>query len=164
VLRAQTRGCHPWAGIGAAIQITSGLARMREPDFIIGTAEDPYLRRWWVIPRNRWFNVYLHHFLHGDDDRALHDHPWINVSLLLRGRYIEHMPGSSKLRRPWVPVLRRATASHRIALIEGRPAWSLFLTGPVVREWGFHCPRGWVHWKQFTSPDDKGSVGKGCGE
>jgi hypothetical protein len=22
--------------------------------------------------------------------------------------------------------------------------------------------RGWIHWKQFTAPDDKGAVGAGC--
>jgi hypothetical protein len=49
------------------------------------------MRRWWVIPRNKFFNIYLHHFLHSDDDRALHDHPWWNVSILLRsGSYVEH--------------------------------------------------------------------------
>ena len=48
------------------------------------------MRRWWVIPRNKWFNVYLHHFLRSDDDRALHDQPWWNLSILLDGEYTEH--------------------------------------------------------------------------
>ena len=63
----------------------------RDPDFVIGPKDAPYLQRWWLIPRNRWFNVYLHHILHSDDDRALHDHMYFNVSVLLRGRYVEHM-------------------------------------------------------------------------
>ncbi|MGE4307333.1 MAG: hypothetical protein AB7E24_25275 [Novosphingobium sp.] len=29
----------------------------RSPDFVIG---DNYLRRWWVVPRNRFCNAYLH--------------------------------------------------------------------------------------------------------
>jgi hypothetical protein len=62
----------------------------RAPDFLIGGADDPYIRRWWVIPRNRWFNVYLHQFLRSDDDRALHDHPWANCSILLRGATRAH--------------------------------------------------------------------------
>ena len=61
----------------------------REPDFIIG---DNYLRRWWLIPRNRWLNVYLHEFRASDDDRALHDHPWASCSIILRGEYFEHLP------------------------------------------------------------------------
>ena len=42
--------------------------------------------------------------------------------------------------------------------------WSLFITGPVIREWGFHCPNGWRHWKQFTVRDEFGSYvdEKGC--
>jgi hypothetical protein len=60
-------------------------AQRRSPDFVIGGDERPYLLRWWVIPRNKVFNVYLHLFLRSDDDRALHDHPWANASMLLRG-------------------------------------------------------------------------------
>ena len=76
----------------------------RAPDFVIGPAGDPYMRRWWVIPRNKWFNIYLHNIMRSDDDRALHDHPWTNVSVLLRGSYLEHLPGGvAKLRKPWRP-------------------------------------------------------------
>lgn len=28
------------------------IAERRPPDFIIGRVDDPYLLRWWVIPRN----------------------------------------------------------------------------------------------------------------
>ena len=137
---------------------------MRKPDFVIGPVDDPYLLRWYLIPRNRWFNVYLHQFLHDDDDRALHDHPWVNVSVLLRGRYREVLAeGRVRLRRPWCPVFRRATTAHRVELIDG-PVWTLFLTGPTVREWGFHCPQGWVHWRRFVKTRDGGNErGEGCG-
>ena len=60
-----------------------GKAAKRPPNAIIGGPENPYLLRWWLIPRNRWFNVYLHQFKRSDDDRALHDHPWINASIVL---------------------------------------------------------------------------------
>lgn len=59
-------------------------------DGIDGGPKREYLWRWHMIPRNRWFNIYLHKFAHGDDDRALHDHPWASASLILDGRYIEH--------------------------------------------------------------------------
>lgn len=62
----------------------------RAPDVVIGEVHRPYLLRWWVIPRNPVFNVYLHRFMRSDDDRALHDHPWSNLSILLRGSYGEH--------------------------------------------------------------------------
>lgn len=61
---------------------------MRTPDFVIGSDDNPYLLRWWIIPRN----------------------------------------------------------------------------GPRFREWGFACPKGWVHWREFTEPGSEGRVGRGCGE
>ncbi len=147
-----------------------GTMRRRPPDFIIGGADRPYMRRWYLIPKNTRFNVYLHHFRRSDDDRALHDHPWWNVSLLLRGRYREHMPHGVRTRRPGVPVYRHAEASHRIDLLRDeagieQAVWSLFITGPKVREWGFWCPKGWRHWRDFTNPaDDGATVGRGCND
>lgn len=125
------------------------------------------MRRWWLIPRNRWFNVYLHQILHDDEDRALHDHPYANCSIVLRGGYVEVTPKGRFLRRPSAVRFRLPTAAHRLELRRDEagnaiPSWSLFITGPRVREWGFHCPRGWVHWKLFTSPTDIGQIGRGC--
>lgn len=142
----------------------------REPDFIIEDSEDVYLRRWWIIPRNKLFNIYLHHFWKSDDDRALHDHPWANISILLSGSYLEHLPnGVVKLRKPWRPwsfwriPMRFPTSSHRVALIDGKRVWTLFLTGPKVRTWGFHCPRGWIPWTEFVDQRPGGnSIGPGC--
>jgi hypothetical protein len=131
------------------------------PDFIIG---DNYLRRWWIIPRNEGCNVYLHEILHSDDDRALHDHPWDNTSMLLMGSYIEHTPEGAFLREVGSIVSRKATDAHRLEIPEGGRAVSLFMTGPKLREWGFHCPQGWRHWRDFVDQRDKGQVGRGCGE
>lgn len=44
-----------------------------KPHFVIGNADNPYMLRWFILPRNRLFNIYLHKFLRDDDDRALHD-------------------------------------------------------------------------------------------
>lgn len=162
------------------------VADRRPPDVIIGGEADPYMRRWWVIPRNRWFNVYLHHFLRSDDDRALHDHPWWNISWLLDGSYFEMVPvddrepaGPSRAiyRTSGAFAFRKAEAAHRIVLQttfwpgSGRslekPVWTLFITGPKVRVWGFWCPKGWKDWRDFTSFRSKGNgheVGPGCGE
>jgi hypothetical protein len=156
---------------------------VRPPDFVIGTDESPYLKRWWVIPRNRFFNIYLHQILRSDDDRALHDHPWWNVSIILKGGYWEHMPEGyyqiSKIaygdREKWrgrgAIVFRRARTAHRLELSSDArwekriPCWSLFITGPRIREWGFHCPQGWRHWKDFVSDRPGGNaIGRGCGE
>lgn len=139
------------------------IADRRKPDFIIG---DDYLHRWWVIPRNRFFNVYLHHFMHSDDERALHDHMYWNVSILVAGRYTEHTinAGGVNVRTEYAAgdiKFRGPKYAHRVELTHG-DCWSLFITGPRVREWGFHCPHGWRHWKEFTDPNDVGKTGKGC--
>jgi len=133
----------------------------RAPDFVIG---DDYLRRWWVMPRNAFANVYLHQILKSDDDRALHDHPWANSSYILSGGYIEHTPEGSFLRKPGDFIERGADALHRLEVLPGMDCISLFTTGPKVREWGFQCPQGWVPWQLFTDPNDSSRTGRGCGE
>ena len=183
--------------------------RQRMPDVIIGGEARPYMLRWHVIPRNRVFNVYLHHFLRSDDDRALHDHPWWNLSWLLKGRYVEvvfrdpelgHEGGTRIIPRDEGALATRgAHHAHRILLYpisavtvarayERRvlqalepeklanetpiPVWTLFITGPRLRDWGFYCPKasaagGWRHWKDFTGYRKTGTgheVGPGCGE
>jgi hypothetical protein len=143
-------------------QYLINIAQRCDPDFVIGGNVRPYLLRWWLIPRNPVFNVYLHCFLRSDDDRALHDHPWLfNCSILLKGKYLEHTPSGTFMRRSGGWKFRWGPAAHRIELA-GEPCWTVFITGPRVREWGFHCPQGWIHWKRFTAPGDKGAVGKGC--
>ena len=129
----------------------------RQPDVRIG---DGYLSRWYIIPRNRFLNIYLHKFTGSDDDRALHDHPWCSASCLLAGQLREvTATGGRTMPRFW-PVLRSATRAHRLELIEG-PAWTVFITGPYFRQWGFICPEGWRHWREFT--DETGNrVGRGC--
>lgn len=149
----------------------------RKPDFVIGGAERPYIRRWWVIPRNRCFNIYLHQFLRSDDDRAHHGHPWLfNFSWVLRGPLVEHLikAGGLLVKMLLLPGdwrFRWGASPHRLELLtkaveDGEPVmsecWTLFITGPRVREWGFYCPQGWVHWKKFTAADDEGAVGRGC--
>jgi hypothetical protein len=150
------------------IQLLRRVATQRVPDVIIGGADDPYLYRWFVIPRNPIFNIYLHKFLRSDDDRALHDHPWVNCSVLLDGQYTEHTIGAGGIHhlalRQAGEIKMRWTGrfAHRIELTHGS-CWTLFITGPRYRQWGFHCEKsGWVHWEKFTSQNDHGAIGKGC--
>ena len=173
-------------------------ALSREPDFIIGGKDNPYLLRWYLVPWRIWHrqarenptlwrrvkgflglvlpSVYLHCFLRSDDDRALHDHPWFWCSILLRGGYTEHTiarGGIHHRRERRAPSMKVSSPwrAHRVELFEipgapwvCSPTWTLFITGPRFREWGFHCPNGWVPWRKFTAADDPGSIGRGCGE
>ncbi len=160
----------------------------RAPDVLIGGPERPYMKRWHILPRNPILNIYLHRIERSDDDRALHDHPWWNASIVLAGGYFEVLPVVKPLRRgsldywfkagggptlrreaarqtarhrgPGALVFRKAKAAHR--LIVHRPAWTLFITGPRFRSWGFYCPQGWIDWRAFTDPADRGRAGRGC--
>jgi len=139
---------------------------LREPDRIIGV---DYLHRWHIIPRNPFLNIMVHRFVGSDDDRALHDHPWWSLSFLLKGCLCEWVGREDlgKGFRQWhivprfLPVFRKATHAHALELISREPAWTLFITGPVIRPWYFHCPQGLVHHKQFTDATGNG-IGKGC--
>lgn len=136
----------------------------RAPDFVIGGADAPYMLRWWVIPRNDLFNVYYHRILRDDEDRALHDHPWPSLSIMVSGEMNEVLPDRVRRVRAGDVVYRGPDFAHRLELIDGAPAETLFITGPRVRDWGFHCPKGWVLWSDFVDPSDSGAVGRGCGE
>jgi hypothetical protein len=128
-------------------------------------------------------NLYLHQFLRDDDDRALHDHPSWAVSFMLFGGYVEHTidkGGIHKWRQFDAGTLRFMSLDHvhRIELLRQvvdngsplvskcdpiAPCWTLFLFGPTLRDWGFHCPqRGWVPWRVFTADGKPGDIGKGC--
>jgi hypothetical protein len=154
----------------------------RQPDFIIGGADNPYLRRWYLTPWSNWPrgsqatgfmdrlrrrlpNVYLHEVLRSDDDRALHDHPWWNLSIILLGYYFEHTIAAGGVNRAATRIsgdlkLRAPRAAHRLEVLE--PCTTLFITGPKVRDWGFHCPQGWRPWQQFVAADNPGKPGRGC--
>lgn len=145
------------------------VADKRPPDFVIFQNGITYMRRWWVIPRNKWFNIYLHELLHSDDPRALHDHPWVNMSLLLEGEYdeITIAKGGINVRsrlKAGQLRFRRSVTAHRLELVDGKPCWSLFVTGPVLRTWGFHCKHGWRPWREFVKivPGGDHEIGRGC--
>ena len=160
-------------GPGCRVRLRNYRGREHE----MPTPPKMFLRRWFLIPKNKISNIYLHEFCADDEDRALHDHPWINLSCLLANRYIEHTieaggvhkrriyeAGELKFRMPW--------SAHRVELtrdaIKGDAqylhindmgkvsSWSLFITGWTMSHWGFHCPGEWVTNETFAE-------NKGCG-
>jgi len=140
---------------------------------------DIYLKRWYLIRPYTWgFNIYLHQFMGSDEDRSLHDHPWWSLGIILWGSYLEHMPKDPdkwiiendrteiiKQRYPLVPVYRKPEAIHRIELLRNpngteKSVWTLFITGPKIREWGFWCPFGFRHNYDFL---DRSKTRRGIG-
>lgn len=136
----------------------------REPDLIIG---DNYLRRWWLVPRNDYCNVYLHEILQSDSHTP-HDHPWDNSTIVLSGSMREHHYERAQYRRwvdyyPGARVLRDAGDSHRLEIPSGGRCVTLFITGAKLRDWGFWCPGGrWIPWQQFMQGAEYGQLGRGC--
>ena len=148
----------------------------RKADVAIGGWDNPYMLRWYVLPRNRWINLYLHKFCRDDDDRAMHDHPWWFLSFMIRGMYTEIIAqdpdtnsGRGFVRSAPSVAFRRAEHRHRVVLERDDtgmvvPCWTVVITGPRSREWGFWCPRGFVHWRDFTTGENAEEVGRGCGD
>jgi hypothetical protein len=131
-----------------------------------GRDTGPYLIRWAIT--TPFFGIKLHHILRSDEDRDLHDHPWSFLSLILRGGYWEHqaidpaedprhdlryMNRSPLTYRVWYGpgsiLWRPAPSPHRLELPAGRSAWSLVITGPKQREWGFRTICGWIPWTEY---------------
>lgn len=137
----------------------------RPPDQLVGDPDAPYIFRWRLWPKNPLINAYLHNVVRADDEAALHDHPWPSVSIMLAGTIDETFAARKgekvrKLRAGDV-VLRKSRFAHRLSPVLTEPAWTLFITGPRVREWGFHCAQGWRDWKTFVEAR-KGGKYNGC--
>lgn len=109
-----------------------------------GETED-YLKRYFIV-HSKWFGIYLHQVF-ADDDGPLHDHPWTNLSVVLKGGYKEICEdGITRIRKPGSLVARKATTLHKLEL-NNQPGevWSLFFFGRRKRKWGFLMPNGgWI--------------------
>ncbi len=146
----------PWsilnpADTKQALSILGG--SRRKPDLTIAPDGQPYLYRWYVVPRHEAdANVYLHLQIASDPERPLHDHPWDNVSVILSGGYVElltdqpqhRLPARQYNRKAGDVVYRTAETAHRLFLPPKTPyTLTLFTTGPVRRDWGFWTKTGW---------------------
>lgn len=150
----------------------------RPPDHVIGEGYmqrwyvTPW-RRWIYLDRSygrlaalkgtigrKLPHVYLHYYTGSDDARALHDHPWPSLSWMLRGSMLEHFTTDNWRQGPQVPGrdyyfvmagdwrYRRAELAHCLELVSA-DAITLFITGRKKRTWGFFCPQGWRHYRQY---------------
>lgn len=111
----------------------------------LGPEECPYMRRWFL--QTPLGTVRLHHFWRGDDDRALHDHPWGFVTFVLAGGYTDVTPTGREVLRPGSVRYRPAHHLHRVEA-DG-PAWTFVVSGPKRRSWGFVDHDGWMHWSKW---------------
>lgn len=153
------------------------------PTWVIETEGDPYLarhyifRKDWIPDRFKRFlgwvpSVFVHEFQRGDMDDEVHNHPWkLSCSLILAGGYIEerafYKEGrwslKSKTFRPGMINVISDHDFHRVALLEGKTTWTLFVAGPQTgQSWGFlDIPTGeFVPWREFVARRDMTAYAK----
>jgi hypothetical protein len=174
------RNCHdiPWWKHAAITAVTWG-----QYIVIPGRQDtDAYLARYWLTPPVKDEDGYsssgsivLHQFIRGDDDGALHNHPYDFTTTILHGGYDEvvgdlriflpdgkQMPDGLEILGPfekdWATIPRRVgdqvrKRSHEIHMATNPlpDTWTLVQTGPRVRDWGFYPPgKPFVPWRQFV--------------
>ncbi len=136
--------------------------------------DDPYLARHYVFQKDwipaflkralRWVpSIFFHEFLRGDSDREYHNHPWkFSASIILAGGYTEErlvlVDGDYKVvtrtLRPGMINIIRDEDFHRVALLDGKTTWTLFIAGQRTgEEWGFLdlVTREFVTWRQHLA-------------
>jgi hypothetical protein len=131
---------------------------------------EPYLERYYVFLKDRkWFpfNVFIHKFLKSDPD-DVHDHPWPYATLILRGGYYEWIPefdsqglqiGETRhWRGPGHFRICSSSSYHRIELVSGITAWTMFVPGPQRREWGFLVNNKWIKHDQYLKERSSAGV------
>ena len=129
---------------------------------IDGTRGCEYLHRWCLLVLPRGVRVYLHKFVGSDSARDLHDHPKRFISIGLWGSYIEETVNRDavwferwkdvrKRRRYRAPWIRSFPAEHIHRLILDCPVcWTLVLTLPESRPWGFWVRGEWIPWRKYV--------------
>ena len=134
------------------------------------SSNKPYLNRIYLLPRNKWFNCYLHIYSGPDDiSLGLHDHPWHSLSIRLWGSMYEYY-GNPKKPHFWkdcahevyaynvigryVPIIcyRKANIAHAV-FPQSKHLITVFFTGKVRRTWGFFTAKGWADQKEAQNKD-----------
>lgn len=118
----------------------------------------------WVLQKSG-IAARIHKILRSDDDRAYHDHPWPYLSVVLFGGYWELTPKFDEngdvvgQHRKWYGpgsvIFRKAHTWHILELHDGRPAWTLFITGKYTQGWGFLVNGEKVPYKKYLGIEEK---------
>lgn len=104
-----------------------------------------YLKRHYLI-RVKWLGLFIHQFWSSDED-GVHDHPWDNMTFVIRGGFYEELADGQVLwRGPGFWCYRRAEQFHRIILKPGTEGkvWTVFIRFKRRRKWGFLLEKKWV--------------------
>lgn len=126
---------------------------------IFGPDGSLYMERYTLYRKPQvWARIHVTY--RSDLDPHLHDHPWRNVSWILKNGYLEQMPDRSVYRYKGDIIYRGLKSRHRLdLLIDDRgaiqPCTSLFITGEWKQVWGFFLENNVkVPWKQYIHQRD----------
>src|SRR2546430_15350386 len=91
-----------------------------------------------ILFRCPWFGLFLHTLHRSDYDRALHDHPWGFISIILKNGYSEMTPKGVLTHFAGSVLFRPAEWKHCVIIDDPEyPSWNLVFVGPRTRKWGF---------------------------
>lgn len=139
----------------------------------------PYMYRYYLLHKPKdgvdpKFNVFIHNIVQSDIGDP-HDHPWSYMSVILWGGYTEHIWSPTDKYGSWAfsqrvdldvkfrpagsIIFAKAENTHMVYLnrhgrdMNFRPAWTLFIRGPKVREWGFlnTLTGTWEHYRSYLN-------------
>lgn len=126
----------------------------------------PLLVRYILIRNSKYWGVFLHKLCRSDHDRALHDHPWPFVSIVLwpgykEIRYVRTIENTGmheaiceeevQTHHPGSILYRPAKWRHRVIINSWNPCWTLVLVGPRARRWGFWPNGEWCWWRKYDT-------------
>lgn len=115
---------------------------------IVNCDREKYLTRWYLF-RSAPLALFLHLFHRSDEDRALHDHPWSFITIILWRGYREFTPKGVHRKWPGMICYRPAEWRHRVELINEKPAITLVLRFRERRDWGFWEKTGFIKWNKW---------------
>lgn len=103
----------------------------------LGPDHCPYVTRW--VLDFCLFSIRLHYWQKSDDLRHPHDHAWDFISVVLWGSIADRTIVDSERNdehRPWLSC-RFFRAEHQHSVVVDKPCWTLLVTGPERRKWGY---------------------------
>jgi hypothetical protein len=86
----------------------------------------------------------------------------VSLGVILKGQYIEHTPKGDFIRKQGSITFRLPSSLHWIEI--DKPVYTLFITGPRIRIWGFQCKNGWIDFNKYIKRRGDNRLANGCGE
>ena len=90
-----------------------------------------------TLLKTPWFRVYLHRLVAPQWHPKCHDHPWDFISFVIWPGYVEEHDNVMEWRGPGSVLKRPAEWQHNVITLEDAVSWSIIVTGPKRRAWGF---------------------------